>query len=264
MGGHHYNAVLRIQTELSKMHVDHVCLGSAFADDHVVQTLGVERCFTRSVYGRSNWTSREFVQSVAATGRELSRALRWTGIAPDLLLLPCCDQVLILALANYLRRPTLRRIPHIVLWLLFAPHYEKAIDDPAATALFGEYRQAFAALRASVHDDMKITVYCETRAMAEVYRAMSGLEIAVAPGPNLIRTGDAIQKRDRIEIPTVVCTGHANAPKGYRLLLGALERVLHERGDVKFMIHGAVNDADVERDTWTFETLASMRNISRG
>ncbi len=258
MGGHHHNAVLKLNAELSSLNVDHSCLGSAHADAYVVQTLKLRRCFTRSIYGRSEWTSSEFAQSVADTHSQLAAALRWQWSRPDLLVLPCCDQILALALARYLRRPHLRSPPHILLWLLYAPDYRKSIDDPSTEALFAEYRQAFSALRASIGDDCKITVFCETKGMADAYRHVVGLEIKLAPGPNLVRGSDALRSTRRGSPPTIACIGHANAPKGYRMLPGAIERVLRQRPDVHFAIHGMVGEADVDRDTSVFEALSNM------
>lgn len=258
MGGHHYNAVLRLKIELSKLGVDYACLASSFADEHVVQELKVMPSFTKSVYGRTEWTYREFVESVAETGQQLSRGLRRQKRTADLLILPCGDQVLALALAKYLRRLRFASAPHIVLWLLFGPHYKKAIDDPAIVALYGEYREAFAALRAAVGDEKRIMAYCETAAMAQAYREIAGLEIRVAPGPNLIAAGDAIGDRDDSQPPTVVCIGFANEPKGYRLLPGAVERVLQARHDVRFLIHGVVRGSDAGADTAVFDALSKM------
>ena len=51
-GGHHYNAVRRLQDELSKLRIGFSCLGSAYADSDVVRELGCIPSFTRSVYGR--------------------------------------------------------------------------------------------------------------------------------------------------------------------------------------------------------------------
>ena len=57
---------------------------------------------------------------------------------------------------------------------------------------------------------------------------------------------------------TVVCVGFANWPKGYRLLPRAIERVLHTRTDVRFLIHGTVAGSDSEEDFGVFTKLAEM------
>jgi glycosyltransferase involved in cell wall biosynthesis len=255
MGGHHYNAVLRLKTELSKLGVGYACLASSFADGDVVQGLGATPCFTRSVYGRTGWTHHDFVESVAQARRQLSWGWRRQGRSADLLILPCCDQVLALALARHLQRPRRAPAPYVILWLLYAPHYRKPMDDPDVTDLRDEYREAFAMLRAAIGNDEKITVYCETPAMAEAYRAVIGLEIGVAPGPNLISADDAIGERDHDRFPTVVCIGFANEPKGYGLLPGAVERILQARPDVRFLIHGVVRGSDAEADASLFDGL---------
>jgi glycosyltransferase involved in cell wall biosynthesis len=261
MGGHHYNAVLRLKTELSKLGVRYACLASAFADRDVVQELGALPCFTRSVYGRTGWTRRDFVESVAQARRQLSWGWCRQGRSADLLILPCCDQVLALALARHLRRPRLAPAPHVILWLLYAPHYKKPIDDPDVADLQDEYREAFAALRAAIGDDEKITVYCETPAMAQAYRDVVGLEIDVAPGSNLISADDAIGaigERDHYRPPTVVCIGFANEPKGYCLLPDAVESILQARHDVRFLIHGVVQGSDAGTNAALFDALPKI------
>ena len=52
LGGHHFNAVQRLQGELAGLGVAAPCLGSAFADRRVVDELACTPTFTRSVYGR--------------------------------------------------------------------------------------------------------------------------------------------------------------------------------------------------------------------
>jgi len=258
-GGHHYNATLRLKNELSRLGVEHDCLASSFADQEVVRDLAATPCFDRSIYGRTDWTHRAFVESVAETSRQLSRGIRRLGWrAPDLLILPCCDQVLALALARHLQRLRLAPAPHVVLWLLYAPHYKKAVDDPTVADLCGEYREAFAALKASVGDGGKIVAHCETAAMARTYREITCLPIDVAPGPNLILANDARGERAHGQPPTVVCVGFANEAKGYRLLPAAVERVLVAHDDVRFLIHGVVRGSDAEADAGVFAALAKL------
>jgi glycosyltransferase involved in cell wall biosynthesis len=258
MGGHHYSAVLALGTELSRLGVEHACLASSFADEDVIQGLGAVPCFARSVYGRTEWTGREFAADVAETRRQLSWGWRRQERAPDLLILPCCDQVLALALARHLRTRRFAPVPHIMLWLLYAPHYKKPIDDPAVAELQDEYREAFVALRAVVGDDKRITAYCETAAMARAYREVVGLEIEVAPGPSLALAGAAAGGRRCGQPWTVVCIGFANEPKGYRLLPRAVGYVLQARPDVRFLIHGVVKGSDTEADVAVFDDLANM------
>lgn len=114
IGGHHYNAALTLKAELSALGIGHACLSSSFADAQVTKDLGCTPCFTRSVYGRSYRAPREFRDGVRLTRTELGHALsgralgegtRRGGLSrPDLIILPCCDQVLALAVAQYLRR----------------------------------------------------------------------------------------------------------------------------------------------------------------
>ena len=48
LGGHHFNAVQRLQGELGTLGVAAPCLGSAYADRRVVEELACTPTFTRS------------------------------------------------------------------------------------------------------------------------------------------------------------------------------------------------------------------------
>ena len=239
-GGHHFNAVKRLQDELSALRVDSSCLASAYADRDVMDALGCTATFTRSVYGRTYAASGEFAQGVEETSRQLTLALKRQAVAASLLLLPCCDQVLAAAVARHLRRRWLPARPHILLWLLYGPHYKRATDDPLAIGSYGECRDAFADLRASVDGDRRLKAYCETPAMADFYRGLLGVEIEVMPGPGLAIAGRAPRPSMPGHPPTVVCIGFANRPKGYRLLPEAVEEVLRSHRKARFLIHGIV------------------------
>lgn len=274
MGGHHYNATLTLKEELSVLGIDHACLGSAFADTQVTQELGCTPCFTKSVYGRTYQEPREFRDGVRLTRTELGVALDGGALlkgmsSPDLLILPCCDQVLALAVAQHLRRSwfanalrgRFRRPPHILFWVLFGPHHKKATDDPSLSPLYGECRASFAALRRVVGTE-RIAAFCETAGMADAYRAVTGLDIGVASGPGLARGTAPVDgrraKASAVAAPTVVCLGFANAAKGYRFLPEAITRVLAGHARVRFLVHGVFQGSDSEDQGPVFDRLAAM------
>ncbi|MDP2376926.1 glycosyltransferase [Reyranella sp.] len=246
-----------LKAELSALEIGHACLASAFADDQVTRDLKGMPCFTRAVYGRNYEGPGEFARSVRETTRELSRGLRQHRLAPDLLILPCCDQVLALAVARHLRRHWLARPPRVVLWLLFGPHYRKPTDDPSLAPLYAECREAFASLRRAVGAG-RIMAYCETSGMAEVYREVTGLDVRVASGPGLLSENESLRGQRRPGAPTVACVGFANESKGYHLLPGAIERLLAEDGDVRFNIHGVYRGSDAEDQASDFERIAGL------
>jgi glycosyltransferase involved in cell wall biosynthesis len=251
LGGHHFNAVQRLQGELGKLGVAAPCLGSAYADRRVVDELACTPTFTRSVYGRSYATPGEFDDAVTETGRQLAEAMRLSG-APDLIILPCCDQISAMALAQQLRCSWSRVRPHVLLWLLYGPHHLKTPDDPVA-ALAGEARAAFAELAAHAGD---VRAYCETPAMADFYRGLVPFAVGVMPGPGLPARARAAKAAG--EPPVVSCIGFANRAKGYRLLPQAVQHVLDRRRDVRFMIHGIVKGSDAEADQPLFDRLAGL------
>ena len=252
LGGHHFNAVQRLQGELGRLGVAAPCLGSAYADRRVVDELACTPTFTRSVYGRSYATPGEFADSVEETGRQLAEAMRRSG-TPDLIILPCCDQVAAMALARQLRRSWSRARPHILLWLLYGPHHLKAPDDPAMAALHGEARAAFAELAANAGD---VRAYCETPAMADFYRSLVPFEVGVMPAPGLPARARAAKAA--AGPPIVSCIGFANRAKGYRLLPQAMQHVLGRHRDVRFMVHGIVKGSDAEPDQPMFDRLADL------
>lgn len=250
LGGHHFNAVQRLQDEFARLGVAAPCLGSAYADRRVIDELACTPTFTRSVYGRLYTTPGEFADSVEETGRELAKAMRRSG-TPDLIILPCCDQVSAMALARQLRRSRPR--PRILLWLLYGPHHLKTPDDPAAASADGEARAAFAELAGSAGS---VEAYCETPAMADFYRNLVPFEVGVMAGPGLPARARAARAAGGP--PVVSCIGFANRAKGYCLLPQALQHVLDRHGDVRFMIHGIVKGSDAEADQPLFDRLAEL------
>ena len=260
-GGHHYNTVLRLQGDLSRLGIGFSCLGSAYADQEVVRDLGCTPSFTKSVYGRDYADAGEFARNVAETGRQLSRALRGVPSA-ELLILPCCDQVLAMAVARYVKRRKLVYAPHVVLWLLYGPHHKTATDGPSTAAANVECRGAFAQLKAGLNirtgSARRLQAYCETPAMAAFYRALLDLNVQIAPGPALVLAGRTARAERLGSAATVVCAGFANRPKGYRLLPGAIERVLQQHRDVTFLIHGIVDGSDAEDEQSTFDRLSAL------
>ncbi|TAJ82783.1 glycosyltransferase [Reyranella sp.] len=250
MGGHHYNATLALKAKLSALGIEHDCLGSANADAQTVRELGCAPCFTKSVYGRAYEEPEEFEQHVQTRVKELSVALKQRPKF-DLFILPCCDQILAFALARYFR---FRPAPHLLLWALYAPHHNKSIDDPTATHLRRETREAFAALQRIVGLE-RISAFCETPQMADIYRDLAGFDFGVAPGPGLI-SGKRVHHQDGA--PIVSCIGFANEAKGYRLLPEALREVIDRDHEVRFMIHGFFQGSDARDQAPVFAALAEL------
>jgi glycosyltransferase involved in cell wall biosynthesis len=257
-GGHHYNAVVRLQSELAKLGLAVPCLGSAYANAEVVRDLACTPTFTRSVYGRSYVTPQEFAESVEETSRNLAQALARHGRTADLLILPCCDQVLAASVARHFGRSRFRAAPHVLLWLLYGPHHLLATDDPRAIELGDESREAFSRLTASLGGAERLHVCSETQQMADFYRPLIGREVAVLPGPGLRIPARGARPRPSDRPPTVLCIGFANRPKGYRLLPEAIEEVLRHHHDARFMVHGIVKGSDAEGDQPIFDALSAL------
>ena len=164
-----------------------------------------------------------------------------------------------MAVARHLRRR--RRwaaAPRIVLWLLYGPHHKKAADDPLATALQDECRNAFASLKASVGDRRRIQAHCETPAMADFYRALLDLDVEVTPGP-----GPVLARRSgRAERRAVLRLSSASALPIGRRATGCCPRrsgsMLEHHRSVRFLIHGIVEGSDAPDEQSTFDRLSTL------
>lgn len=257
MGGHHYTAMLRLSSDLDGLSIPHTCLGARSAEEDVCAAFDLRRCFSESIYGRSDWTRAELHRRAQSMARDLSRAVRWQWPRPDLLVLPSCDQVLALALAKALARSFARWRPRVVLWLLFPPDERGLGTHETDGALLDEYREAFGALKASIGNSSRLHVYCETTELATVYADVTETQVGVHAGPSMITRKRASRSMLPDE-PVVACVGHANEAKGYRLLPEAIELALRSNPRVRFMIHGTTSNRDVARDPETFAALRAM------
>lgn len=255
--GHNYSAMLRVKAELAKLGVEHACLASLTADA-VVRGVAAPVLPTKGLWWRSDYTHAEFTKHARAMADHLSLALNDQERPPDLLILPCCDSVQIRAVAEYYGQRSSIPTPHLLIWLLFRPNHLKPTDDPAAAAQIDEYREAFAALRQAIGDDGKITVNCETAAMATTYKGIIGLEVGVAPCPNLTDSGSKALSSTRGATAKVVALGHANQAKGYHLLPDAIRRVLESDDSATFFVHGTLQNSDIVDGVAVFGVLSEM------
>jgi len=258
-GGHHYAAVDRLQTELDWLGIDAACLGSIAATSDVARALDCTATFTGPVYGRDYASPREFEARVAQTSRELARALKQLGTWPDILILPCCDQVLAASVARVLGRHPLKPPPQVLMWLLYGPHYRLAPDNPAAIPFHQEARRGFTALLKAVGDRRRLVAYSETEAMAAFYRALLPFDVGVAPGAGIALPSAAKDSRSgATDHPHLTIAGFANRSKGYRLLPEAIPALLERHATSHFTVHGIVTGSDAEDDSWIFDDLEKL------
>ncbi len=250
LGGHHYNAVERLQRELVRFGITAPCLGSAQADEPTRQALACTPTFSRSIYGRQDDDDRAFPADVARVERELAKALAAHAV-PDLLILPCADTVLAAALARLLRRGRHRR-PRVLLWLLYGPHPLKAPDAPELAPQRLRAHLAYTAL-AKVAD---VRAWCETDAMAAFWRTLVSFDIGVRSTPGLATPRKST--REAAAPAIVTCLGFANRAKGYRLLPEALPIVLQRDAHARFVIHGIVDGSDATDERTVFDRLAGL------
>lgn len=141
---------------------------------------------------------------------------------------------------------------------MMAPHYKKPIDDPSIGPHLAEYNEAFRALRKAVADDSRLRVCCETNAMARAYEPHVGLQIETVIVHKLIRQPRDRRVRQPGEPINIVCAGNANAAKGYFLLPETIDRLNRKRGDLRFLIHGTVEETDYPQGRQVLQRLSCL------
>jgi glycosyltransferase involved in cell wall biosynthesis len=255
--GHHLGVLDRYRTELAKLGLGSVSLVSHFMPEELARKQRALPTFERSIYGRTQWTHAEFEDGAQIFCDDLCRQMRALRLRPDIVIFPAADQATILGLARYLQRCGPGKPPEILLWLMMAPHFKKAMDDPSIAPLLVEYEEAFAALRKAVADDARIHVYSETEAMARAYEPYAGLKIEPVIVHKLIERPRKRRRRPG-EAINIVCTGNANVAKGYSLLPEAIEALMAQRDDLRFLVHGTVEQTDYPDGRDVLARLATL------
>lgn len=250
VGGHHYASAERLAVELFASGAECGVLCAAKADQAVVDTLKADRCFSETIYGRTDPGMLEFERRARVLSKELARAVRWN--CPDLLVLPTCDQVLLYAVALCIRSIGRGWQPRILAWFLYPP------DDAAANA---EYRVAASALKASLRSTAQLHACCETSAAKRVFEDCLHFSLEKRPGPSPVRGVIADRGTDvgaGLRTPVIACVGHANIGKGYAQLPDALSLAIVENKRLAFKVHGFIDRRDTVQDHETFLKLAAL------
>ncbi len=249
IGGHHYSAAERLAAETGAVGGGYRILCSSRADSNVISTLKAERCFSESIYGRTDAGMLEFERRAKAISKDLVRMVRWTR--PDLLILPTCDPVLLHAAALSIRsiggwQPT------ILAWFLYPP------EDAQAQA---EYRVAGVSLASVLSSPDQVHACCETTAAMRLLEGCLPFPLERRPGPSAL--ANAIWSPEwGIDAPScgpiVACVGHANLGKGYALLPDALLLATANDDSVVFRVHGFIDRRDAVQDFETFRRLSTL------
>jgi glycosyltransferase involved in cell wall biosynthesis len=256
--GHHLGVLDRFRIEFAKLRLGSANLVSLHASAELSRQADLIPTFEKSIYYRTQWTRPEFEEGALKFCVELRSKMRELRLRPDIMIFPAADQVTVLGLARCLERYRLRKPPEILIWLMMAPNYRKSIDDPSTAPLMDEYEEAFDALRKVVADDARIHVCCETDAMAAAYRPHVGLPIKTVIVHKLIERPRDRRSRQPGEPIKIVCTGNANAAKGYSLLPDAIDGLNRERSDLEFLIHGTVEQTDYPEGRQVLQRLAGL------
>jgi hypothetical protein len=94
--------------------------------------------------------------------------------------------------------------------------------------------------------------------MAAVYSNIIGLDVEVAPCPNLAGGAGGKAHEHRAPTLTIATLGHANSVKGYHLLPEAIARVLDRDSRATFFIHGTFENADSSNGPAIFGALSEL------
>jgi glycosyltransferase involved in cell wall biosynthesis len=255
--GHHLGVLDRYRMELAKLGLGSVSFVSRFMSEELAHRVHAVPTFERSIYGRTEWTHAEFEEDAQKFRDDLRAQMQALRLRPDIVIFPAADQATILGLAQYLQQFGPRKPPEILLWLMMAPHYKKSMDDPSVAPLLIEYEEAFAALRKAVGNDSRLHVYSETEAMARAYERHVGLKVEPVIVHKLIE-----RPRTRVRRPgnaiNVVCTGNANVAKGYSLLPETIGALTARRDDLRFLVHGTVEQTDYPDGREVLARLAAL------
>lgn len=249
IGGHHFSAAERLAAEMSISGTDYNILCASKADPIVVDVLKADRCFSETIYGRTDYGVQEFERRALAISKELSRMVRWTR--PDLLVLPTCDQVLLYAVALSMRsiggwQPT------ILAWFLYPPDGARVI---------AEYRAADAALKAVLRSDQQMHACCETASAKRLLESCLHFPLERRPGPSSLPNAIANPRKEmgtHSRTPVIACVGHANIGKGYALLPDALAFAIEDNDRLAFKVHGFIDRRDTRQDYETFQRLTAL------
>src|SRR5471032_100467 len=256
--GHHLGGVNAFRRALKKSNVDSTSLASLFAPPDFCRDEGLVPIFEKSIYFREEWTRAEFDEGAHKFSADLHAATRRLHLRPDILILPAADQVLVAGLAHYLKRYRSRDCPEILIWIAMEPHFKKPVDDPSVGPLLEEYREAFAALRAAVSDNGRLHVYCEMQAMSRLYEPFAGLKVETVTVHRMEQQPRGPRVRHPGEPINVVCVGNANTAKGYFLLPDTIEQLNRQRDDLRFLIHGTVEQTDDPESWQTLQRVATL------
>jgi len=261
--GHHLGILQAFRAELARLNLGSISLVSRFASADFARDADVVPTFEKSIYYRSAWTRAEFLEAADKFCADLRLALRKRRRRPDIFIFPAADQAIVAGFARYLKRSGLKRYgprtaPEILLWLGMPPHFRKPIDDPSVAPLLAEYTEAFAALRQAVGDDDRIHVCSEEIDMTQAYAPRIGLPVETVFVPKLVQRPRSRAPRRAGDPIDIVCAGNANAAKGYALLPDAIASVNRQRADLRFFVHGTVEQTDDPEGWHALQRLAGF------
>lgn len=260
--GHHLGVFERFRDELVLLGGDVTSLVSMFAESAFCRDHRLVAVFEKSLYFRSAFTRAEFDEGAAKFARDLAKTVRRRRLSPELIVLAAADQTMVMGLARALKRLVLQ--PEIVVWLPMEPHVKKPADDPSVAPLLEEYREALAALRDAVPEHERLHIVAESKELRRIYAPfVEGLEVRQAAAHRLVRKPRPPRHRRPDEPINIACAGNANIAKGYGMLPDAIRRLGALRSDLRFSVHGTVDQTDDPTIARLFADIAAAgSNVS--
>jgi glycosyltransferase involved in cell wall biosynthesis len=273
-GEHSYSLVKKVGEALSARGLRHRVFGMASMDAAIVAEIGAIPHFRRSLYESESPTpnERRFLSLAAmARGAAFDRSLPsertsskvlnasfqrdlhalpadvWN--AGNLIVAPGISQNQILALIRYLIAKPGNQRPRAVCQLMFAPNWTPwGRNAKLGTGLYGQAFRLSAPLRKTLF------FTAENEAIAEIYRALYKLEIAILPVPFGAEAPAAAINAG--QVPRLGFFGYSKCDKGFHLLPRAIDLCRRNGLEVDFTIQ-------VQHGGWELGAIAAERDLRR-
>lgn len=240
--GHHYTYLNQHRVEFRKLGVAVNAFVQTYADNDFARRADLIQAFTTSMHARITYSRDEFEEFANNFERDMATVVEHRRLRPDIVLLSTADQSMILGLAQYLEKIDGSHRPEVLIWILTSPHHQKPSDDPSIGPLLAEYKEAFSRLCGAMPNKAQLHIYTEADAMAAVYQPYCEVKIETVTVRKRLQRPRPPRFRRPGERINVVCVGVAARTKGYQLLPEAVCRLNEARNDLRFSIHGTVND----------------------
>lgn len=253
--GHAYHASKALAAAVTAASLEPIVLTSSSFKDESDLSIFYQPAFSTNLagktelYNRTDWTYAGYEERAEVLRSEISDAIGRYRKSVCAVIMPTCEQALIKAVAELVKRRVLPESIGVLGWLLFPPRWDTSPEEAGTETQLTEFQDAVTLLRAFVEEQNAIKFCCETEALRERYDCVEGIEIALAALPALAKqqTGKNNYGRQQNGFIHFVAAGHVTPSKGFETLPGAIRAVLASNENARFTIHGVVEGKDNPR-----------------